>query len=87
MKIENVKQLPPAGSVIATFDAYFEEIQLTIHRVKLIRTKKGAFIISLPSYSTEEEFEKKWNPYFKFSEQRQKEFYADSYRQLKDFGI
>jgi len=87
MKIENVKQLPPGGNVIATFDAYFEELQLTIHKIKLIRTKKGALIISTPSYSVEQEFEKKWHPYFEFSEQKQKEFYAESYKQLKNFGI
>lgn len=87
MKIENVHQLPPGGSVVATFDVYFEEIQLTVHRIRLIRTKKGGLIISPPSYSTEEEFEKKWHPYIEFSPEKQKEFYYETHKQLKDFGI
>ena len=87
MKIENVEQLSLGGNTVATFSAYFEDMQFTIHKIKLIRTKKGGLIISLPSYYSGVNLQKSWAPYIEFSLEKGKQFYQDAFQQLKEFGI
>lgn len=73
MDILNYRQSdnPP---VIATFTAYIPAIKLFIHKLKVVRSKKGHLFISYPSYMEQQSDEKKYLPYFEFDSDRKKEF-------------
>jgi hypothetical protein len=75
MEISNYAEQPKGGSIIAIFSVYIPQIPLTIHKVKLVRTKKGSLIVGLPSYAVEQrDGTKKWEPYFEFGENQRKVF-------------
>lgn len=86
MRIENYREQNPASNIIAFFDIYFDKMGMTLHNLKIIRSKKGNTFIAYPSYGVEDEMgQKKFFPYFSFSEERKRDFEAKVYELLSPF--
>jgi len=70
----------------ATFEIYFPSWQMTWVGVKLIKTKKGGYMIGLPTKS-EKRDDGKFNfiPYIKFSDQKGKDFQKEVLHLLAPF--
>lgn len=87
MRIENYREQPVKGSVVAMFDVYLDKIGLSLRNLKLVNSKKGHRFIAYPSFAIEHPGEeKKWTPYFAFSEERKKEFEAKLLQELTVFA-
>lgn len=71
--------------VVASFDVYWEEAEITFYRMKLLRGSKGGYFLSYPSYRVEENGSKKWFPYFQFSASRKREFEKNIFEELQVF--
>jgi hypothetical protein len=86
MEILNYDEQPPGGSCLAIFSVYIPPFRLTIHKVRLIRTKKGALILGLPSYAIPQpDGSKKWHSYIEFSAEKAKEFNEKVMEALQTF--
>lgn len=73
--IENYREQPLTGSVIAIFDVYLPKIQCTYRNLKLIRGKSGYFV-TFPAFAHEQPDGKKtYTPYVEYSKERQAEFF------------
>ena len=71
VQIENYFDLVDKGSAVAEFTIYFPEIQMRLHKARLIRTKNGNQFPSLPSFSVDVgEGRKVWKSYIEFSKER-----------------
>lgn len=80
MQIHNYRDVIDKPSVLGEFDVYLPALQMTIHNCRVIRTKKGTWFATLPSYSRDIAGVKKFYPYVSFSPERQ----IDFNKQLKD---
>lgn len=86
MEIQNYDQQPPGGPCLGIFSVYIAPYRMTIHKVRLIRTKKGALILGLPSYAIpQDDGSKKWHSYIEFSAEKAKEFNEKVLEALKPF--
>ena len=86
MDIENYQEQARGMPTIAIFDLYLPKIHLRIHHMKLIRTKKGHLMLSLPSFSVDNaDGTKKWTPYIEWSPEKAKEFNVKVMEALKPF--
>ncbi len=75
MQILNYQEQPPTGSVAAIFSLYIEGFGMTFHKMKLIRTKKGALMVVFPSFSNpKDDGTKTWHSLVELSENRKTEF-------------
>lgn len=86
MEILNYQDLIDHPNVIAQFDVYLPALQMTICRLKVIKTKKGHMFINIPSWCEKlDDGTKKFHPYIMFSEEKGKEFQIEVKALLKDF--
>lgn len=86
MKIENYREQPSEGNVLAIFDIYFETWQMTFRNWKLIRSKKGTTFVSGPSFSTTElNGEKKFHPLIEFTTEKKRDFETKVMEALQPF--
>ena len=77
IKIENYREQPPGTYLVALFDIYLPNTQLTIRQLKLCVSKRGVHFLGFPSFSSDEmdhEGKKIWTPYFSFSKEYEKKF-------------
>jgi hypothetical protein len=76
MEIENYREQPAGGSVVAIFDiAWPAQFGLTFRNWKLIRSKKGNLFITGPSYSeVQHNGDKKWLPFIDFNKEKKESF-------------
>lgn len=88
MKIENYRQGAMGSNILAEFDIYFgEQWGMTFKNWKLIRTRKGGYMLSGPNYSiADDQGIKKWYPYIEFSPEKKHNFEKKILEMLKDFG-
>ena len=87
MKVENFHELSPVGPIVASFDVYIPSLKMTIHNVKLIKSKRGNVFPSMPSYSkTNEAGGKSYHPVISFSPEKEKEFVALLWEELKPYA-
>ena len=86
IKIENFRDQPRTGSVLALFDVYIPERSLTYRNLKLIKGKKGTFV-TFPAFATEgPDGKKEYTPYVEYSKEKQAEFFKRVKEELKPFG-
>lgn len=86
MEVLNYQPQLPGKSTIALFSVYIQSFRLTLHKLRLIRTKKGHLLVSLPAYSVDQpDGTKKWLPYIEFSAEKNKEFLEKVFEALKPF--
>jgi|HubBroStandDraft_4_1064222.scaffolds.fasta_scaffold01225_16 hypothetical protein len=82
MEILNFCEHAPGSHTVAIFSVYIPESQLTIHKMRLIRSKKGVLFLTLPSYRSEQTDPTQkpvYLPYFQFSQEKREK---DSIRKL-----
>lgn len=86
MQILNYDRQPFNSSIIAVFSVYIPEVQLTLHKLKLMKTHQGYLRVTFPCYSVPSYDEKKkWEPYFDFSVEKKREFIKEVLEALKPF--
>lgn len=82
--IEDYRESAQGAYEVAVFDVYFPEWELTIKKVKLIKSKQGKYFPSIPSFCTDDGMgNKTWTPYFSFSETLGREFRDKVMKELK----
>lgn len=74
MEIQNWNDVIGKPSIIAEFDLYVPEWQMTIKTMKVVRSKNGKCFATLPSYSKEVDGVRKYFPIIVFSLERQQKF-------------
>lgn len=82
MEILNVNN-PHQPPIICSFSVYIPAIHMTIHNMRLIKTKKGHTMVTYPSYSKEVAGERQWFKYIELSEEKRKEFEAKIFMWFK----
>ena len=87
IRIENYREQPPTGSIVAIFDIYIPETTEIKRNLKLVRSKNGSHFISFPSFSVEDEHtgEKRWYSFYEYGEFRQKQFTKKILEELSSF--
>lgn len=85
MEILNYRDVVDKPNVIGEFDVYLPGMQLTLFRMKVVRTKTGKTFSNAPSYMVEVAGAKKFYPYYSFSEEKQREFNEKIMELLKPF--
>ncbi len=86
MQIINFKDLGPSSPTVATFDIYFHAWEMTFHKVKLVKTKKGRMFVALPTWcELLEDGTKKFHPYILFSEKKTDGFQKSVLDLLSEF--
>lgn len=83
MKVINYEDAPQDAKYVGEFSLLLEEYEETFHKCKLIRTKKGTFFVSLPSFCTEQDGQKVWTNYVQLSDQRMKDLQKSALEELK----
>lgn len=84
MEILNYDEQRPGGSTVAIFSVSLSH--LTIHRVRLIKTKKGHMMLGLPSYAVDQpDGSKKWHQYLEWSTEKGIEFEKKVMQALEPF--
>lgn len=73
-------QSPP---VIATFSVTIPALKLTLHKLKVMRSKKGHLFISYPSWMQEDYGQKSYHPYIEFDLEKKKEFESKVFELLQ----
>ena len=88
MEIKNFQHFSNSNSVLATFDIYLPALKMTIHNVKIVKSKSGKQFYSIPSYPyTTESGEKKYQPVVSFSKEKQTDFYHALKKELQAFSV
>jgi hypothetical protein len=76
MKVINYR--PPyknsPEAVIALFDVYIGQHDLTLSEFKVIMKKKGGWFVAFPTFSKETSEGKDFYPYFSFGKEKREEF-------------
>lgn len=87
MNIENYREQPPGGALIALFDVYLPEWKLTFRNLKLLQSKQGGKYLGFPSFKEDEMpgYKIKYTPFFEFSKERGEEFKKKVLEELKEF--
>ncbi len=80
------KESKPGSPTIATFSAYIHEWNLKMHKMRLVRTKKGHVFAAFPCYSEERDGNKTYLPYNEFSFEKKKEIEEGIARELAHMG-
>ena len=70
MKIENYREQPAGGSVVAVFDVYWEAAKMTLRNLKLMNAKGNKRWIAVPCFKEGE----KWVQYWEFAPDKMTEF-------------
>jgi len=83
MRIENYAEQPRGTNVIASFDVYIDEYELTRRKWKLIRTKNGGVFVS--DYSILEKETNSWEPLTFFSKEKEMLLKKDILKELEHF--
>ena len=86
IEIENYREQPPVGNLIAIFDVYLSDEQVRYRNLRMVKGKKGNFI-SFPSFViTGDDGEKKtFTPYIEFSKEKQDRFFKEVEKELAVF--
>jgi len=86
IEIENYREQPPVGNLIAIFDIYLPKEKVRYRNLKLIRGKRGDFV-ALPSFvaSTDEDGRKNFSPYIEFEKEKQKMFFDEILAEITIF--
>lgn len=86
MEIKNWREQSTIGPVLAIFDVYFPKTTEVKRNIKYMLSKKGSNYFSFPSFSEEDDQgNKKWYPYYSYSEERQKDFINALYEAISPF--
>lgn len=86
MKVENFREELGIGSVFATFDLYVPALKMTIHNMKIIKTKNGKKFPAMPTYCmTDSNGQKNFLPVISFSPEKKTEFMNSLYDLLKPY--
>lgn len=86
MQILNYSDVIGKPSVIGEFDLYFVSWEMTLSKLKVMRSKKGHLFVSFPAWC--EKFEdgtKKFHPYITFSDKKGADFQKAVKELLRDF--
>lgn len=75
-----VSENPPT---IATFSVHIPALKLHLHKLRVMRSKKGHIFISYPSWMEDQHGTKKYFPYLEFEIEKKKEFEAKVFELLK----
>lgn len=87
-EILNYKDVMGNPSIIGEFDLYMPTSNMTFHKLKVIRTKKGATFIGLPTWCEKlDDGTKKYHPYISFSQQKSEAFQKMVIDKLKEIGF
>jgi hypothetical protein len=86
MEILNYEKQAAGGFTVAVFTVYLPSANLSLHKVRLNRSKKGNLFVSLPSFGVEQpDGSKKWMPYMEWSQEKGREFNEKVMEALKPF--
>lgn len=75
VQIYNYSKDEAKGSLVATFDAYLPNIQLTLRNLRLVHGKKG-FYVAYPAKGIGDIENKKFVSYFEWGADRDRDFKA-----------
>lgn len=88
MDIINYKDVPGNASIVAEFDLYMPTSNMTFHKLKVVRSKKGGIFIGLPTWGEKlEDGTKKYHPYISFSKAKNESFQKAVIDKLKESGL
>jgi len=87
MEILNWVDIPNHNFHIAEFTVYLPAYDLSLHKIKLCKSKKGGHFIGYPNFcgETDENGKKKWHPFIVFGEKRKKDFEGQVLDLIKPF--
>jgi hypothetical protein len=86
MEILNYEEQPKGSFNISIFTVYLPNAHLSIHKVRLNRSKKGHLFISLPAFGIDQpDGSRKWQPYIEWFQEKGKEFNEKVLEALKPF--
>lgn len=86
MQIINYTDTIGHPSVIGEFDLYFPAWEMTLSKLRVIRTKKGGLFVTFPSWCEKfEDGSKKFHPYISFSDKKSGDFQKAVKILLNDF--
>ena len=86
MEILNFQAQNDGTSCAGTFSVHLPNMKITLHKLRLIKTKSGNMIIGIPSYGVDQgDGKKKWMPYIEFGSDKSKEFNEKVLEALKPF--
>lgn len=84
--IQNYCDVIGKPNTVCTFDVYFPAWQMTIHTMKLMRSKKGGLFLVYPARcEKQEDGTFKFYPYLSFSKDRDADFQKKVLELLKEF--
>ncbi len=86
MQILNFKDITGKPNTVAEFDVYVPEREITFNMMKLIRTKKGALMVSFPCRCEKTDDGKYiFHPYVTLAKRKHDEFQKEVLELVKAF--
>ena len=85
MEIQNYREQPIGGKIVALFDIYMPNVDITLRNWKLIRGKSDKPFPVSPSFCEDVDGQKKWTSLVEVGARRRDEFYASLKAALEPF--
>lgn len=84
MDILNLVEEPKGKATIATFTVYIPALQLSIHQMRLVKTKNGNLMVSFPSKANKQpDGSFQFTPYLEMGKDRWKDFQEQCLKVIK----